>query len=29
LPVRRLELRSQDGRVVGPEDTVVRGFGGN
>jgi DNA-binding HxlR family transcriptional regulator len=29
LPVRRLELRSQDGRVVGPEDTIVRGFGGN
>jgi DNA-binding HxlR family transcriptional regulator len=24
LPVRRLELRSQDGRVLGPEDTVVR-----
>ena len=23
LPVRRLELRSQDGRVLGPEDTVV------
>jgi DNA-binding HxlR family transcriptional regulator len=24
LPVRRLELRSQDGRVLGPEDTIVR-----
>jgi DNA-binding HxlR family transcriptional regulator len=24
LPVRRLELRSQDGRALGPEDTVVR-----
>lgn len=24
LPVRKLELRSQDGRVLGPEDTVVR-----
>ena len=24
FPVRRLELRSQDGRVLGPEDTVVR-----
>jgi DNA-binding HxlR family transcriptional regulator len=24
LPVRRLELRSQDGRVLGPDDTVVR-----
>ncbi|AYZ64181.1 transcriptional regulator [Burkholderia multivorans] len=23
LPVRRLELRAQDGRVLGPEDTVV------
>jgi hypothetical protein len=23
-PVRKLELRSQDGRVLGPEDTVVR-----
>lgn len=23
LPVRRLELRSQDGRVLGPEDTIV------
>ncbi|WP_430982002.1 winged helix-turn-helix transcriptional regulator [Burkholderia stabilis] len=23
LPVRKLELRSQDGRVLGPEDTVV------
>ena len=24
LPVRRLELRAQDGRVVGAEDTMVR-----
>ena len=24
LPVRRLELRAQDGRVLGPQDTVVR-----
>lgn len=24
LPVRRLELRAQDGRIVGPADTVVR-----
>lgn len=24
LPVRRLELRAQDGRVLGPTDTVVR-----
>jgi DNA-binding HxlR family transcriptional regulator len=24
LPVRRLELRSQDGRALGPQDTVVR-----
>jgi DNA-binding HxlR family transcriptional regulator len=24
LPVRRLELRAQDGRVLGPEDTAVR-----
>lgn len=24
LPVRRLELRAQDGRIIGPEDTVVR-----
>jgi hypothetical protein len=24
LPVRRLELRSQDGRLLGAEDTVVR-----
>jgi DNA-binding HxlR family transcriptional regulator len=24
LPVRRLELRSQDGRVLGAEDTIVR-----
>jgi DNA-binding HxlR family transcriptional regulator len=24
LPVRRLELRAQDGRVLGPEDTEVR-----
>jgi hypothetical protein len=24
FPVRRLELRSQDGRVLGPEDTLVR-----
>ena len=24
LPVRRLELHAQDGRVLGPEDTVVR-----
>ena len=24
MPVRRLEVRSQDGRVVGSEDTVVR-----
>ena len=24
LPVRRLELRAQDGRVLGPEDTIVR-----
>jgi DNA-binding HxlR family transcriptional regulator len=24
LPVRKLELRSQDGRVLGPEDTVIR-----
>jgi DNA-binding HxlR family transcriptional regulator len=24
LPVRKLELRAQDGRVVGPEDTMVR-----
>jgi DNA-binding HxlR family transcriptional regulator len=24
LPVRRLELRAQDGRIVGAEDTVVR-----
>ncbi|GLU31212.1 helix-turn-helix domain-containing protein [Trinickia caryophylli] len=24
LPVKRLELRSQDGRLLGPEDTVVR-----
>jgi DNA-binding HxlR family transcriptional regulator len=23
LPVRRLELRAQDGRVLGPEDTLV------
>ncbi len=23
MPVRKLELRSQDGRVLGPEDTVV------
>ena len=23
LPVRKLELRAQDGRVLGPEDTVV------
>ncbi len=27
LPVRRLELRSQDGRVLGPEDTIVRRAG--
>jgi len=27
LPVRRLELRSQDGRVLGPEDTIVRRVG--
>lgn len=26
LPVRRLELRSQDGRVLGAADTVVRAF---
>jgi DNA-binding HxlR family transcriptional regulator len=25
LPVQRLELRAQDGRVLSPEDTVVRG----
>jgi DNA-binding HxlR family transcriptional regulator len=24
LPVRKLELRSHDGRVLGPEDTIVR-----
>jgi DNA-binding HxlR family transcriptional regulator len=24
LPVRRLELRAQDGRVLGPDDTIVR-----
>jgi DNA-binding HxlR family transcriptional regulator len=24
LPVRRLELRAQDGRVLGPDDAVVR-----
>jgi DNA-binding HxlR family transcriptional regulator len=24
LPLRRLELRAQDGRIVGPEDTLVR-----
>jgi DNA-binding HxlR family transcriptional regulator len=24
FPVRKLELRAQDGRVLGPEDTVVR-----
>jgi DNA-binding HxlR family transcriptional regulator len=24
MPVRKLELRSQDGRVLGPDDTVVR-----
>ena len=24
LPVRKLELRAQDGRIVGPQDTVVR-----
>ena len=24
LPVRRLELRAQDGRLLGPDDTVVR-----
>ena len=24
LPVRKLELRAQDGRVLGPEDTFVR-----
>jgi DNA-binding HxlR family transcriptional regulator len=23
-PVRKLELRAQDGRVLGPEDTIVR-----
>ncbi len=27
-PVRRLELRAQDGRVLGAEDTVVRAAGG-
>jgi DNA-binding HxlR family transcriptional regulator len=26
LPVRRLELRSQDGRLLGPTDTVVKAF---
>lgn len=26
LPVRRLELRAQDGRMIGPEDTKVIGF---
>lgn len=26
LPVRRLELRSRDGRILGPTDTVVRGL---
>jgi DNA-binding HxlR family transcriptional regulator len=24
LPVRKLELRAQDGRVLGPEDTMIR-----
>ena len=24
LPVRRLELRAQDGRILGPSDTVIR-----
>jgi DNA-binding HxlR family transcriptional regulator len=24
FPVRKLELRAQDGRIVGPQDTVVR-----
>ena len=24
LPVRQLELRAQDGRMLGPEDTIVR-----
>jgi DNA-binding HxlR family transcriptional regulator len=24
FPVRKLELRAQDGRVLGPEDTVIR-----
>lgn len=24
LPVRKLELRAQDGRILGPEDTIVR-----
>ncbi|MFS8049932.1 winged helix-turn-helix transcriptional regulator [Rhizobium sp. BR 314] len=24
MPVRKLELRSQDGRVLGPEDTVIK-----
>jgi DNA-binding HxlR family transcriptional regulator len=26
LPVRKLELRAQDGRVLGPEDTIVSNF---
>ena len=26
MPVRKLQLRSQDGRVLGPEDTVVKGL---
>ena len=24
MPVRKLEVRSQDGRMLGPEDTIVR-----
>ncbi|HTH76858.1 winged helix-turn-helix transcriptional regulator [Trinickia sp.] len=27
LPVRRLELRSQDGRLLGPDDTMVKAAG--
>jgi DNA-binding HxlR family transcriptional regulator len=26
MPVRRLELRAQDGRLLGPADTVVKAF---
>ena len=26
LPVRKLELRAQDGRLLGPTDTVVKAF---